>query len=170
MSKRRGLCRASAIALPNEPAHRGSRALVSRLRPCCSGWFCSPAPAFCCFGTKAGRCRPNGRWPRAAGLVVTVEPARVDPANEGKLVHVNGEVKAVAPLRDPEFRVAVTGLRLIRTVEMYQWKAEKHTERHTTLGGSEDSSTTYTYHLTWNGSRIDSSHFRRPERRFARPE
>ena len=97
------------------------------------------------------------------GLVVTVEPARVDPANEGKLVHVNGEVKAVAPLRDPEFRVAVTALRLIRTVEMYQWKEEEHTQRHTTLGGSEDSSTTYTYHLTWNGSRIDSSHFRRPD-------
>src|SRR5674476_1086751 len=97
------------------------------------------------------------------GLVVTVEPARVDPANEGKLVHVNGEVKAVAPLRDPEFRVAVTALRLIRTVEMYQWKEEKHTDRHTTLGGSEDSTTTYTYHLTRNGSRIDSSHFRRPD-------
>ena len=97
------------------------------------------------------------------GLVVTVEPARVDPANEGKLVHVNGDVTAVAPLRDPEFRVSVTGLRLIRTVEMYQWKEEKHTARHTTLGGSEDSTTTYTYHLAWNGSRIDSSHFRRPE-------
>jgi hypothetical protein len=93
------------------------------------------------------------------GLVVTVEPARVDPANEGKLVHV----KAVAPLRDPEFRVAVTALRLIRTVEMYQWKEEEHTQRHTTLGGGEDTSTTYSYQLTWNGSRIDSSHFRWPE-------
>jgi hypothetical protein len=72
-------------------------------------------------------------------------------------------VKAVAPLRDPEFRVAVTGLRLIRTVEMYQWKEEKHTEHHTTLGGGEDTTTTYSYQLTWNGSRIDSSHFRRPE-------
>ena len=79
------------------------------------------------------------------GLVVTIEPARVDPANEGKLVHVNGEVKAVAPLRDPEFRVAVTALRLIRTVEMYQWKEEEHTQRHTTLGGGEDTSTTYSY-------------------------
>jgi hypothetical protein len=97
------------------------------------------------------------------GLVVTVEPARVDPANEGKLVHVNGEVKAVEPLRDAEFRVAVTGLRLIRTVEMYQWKEESHSETHKTLGGGEDTTTTYTYHLTWNGTRIDSSHFRRPE-------
>ncbi len=97
------------------------------------------------------------------GLVIDVEPARVDPANEGKLIHVNGEVKAVAPLRDPEFLVAVTGLRLVRTVEMYQWKEDKHSETHKTLGGGEDTVTTYTYHFTWNGSRIDSSHFRRPE-------
>lgn len=96
-------------------------------------------------------------------LVVDVDAARVDPANEGKLIHVNGEVKAVAPLRDAEFGVSATGLRLIRTVEMYQWKEESRTERHTTLGGSEDSTTTYTYQLVWNGSRYDSSHFRRPE-------
>jgi hypothetical protein len=97
------------------------------------------------------------------GLVIDVDAARVDPANDGKLIHVNGEVKAVAPLRDAEFGVSATGLRLIRTVEMYQWKEEKHTDRHTTLGGSEDSNTTYSYHQVWNGSRIDSSHFRRPE-------
>ena len=96
-------------------------------------------------------------------LVIDVEPARVDPANEGKLVHVNGDVTAVAPLRDAEFGVSATGLRLIRTVEMYQWKEDKHTESHKTLGGGEDTTTTYTYHLVWNGSRIDSSHFRRPD-------
>jgi hypothetical protein len=96
-------------------------------------------------------------------LVIDIDAARVDPANDGKLVHVNGEVKAVAPLRDMEFGVSATGLRLIRTVEMYQWKEESRTETHKTLGGGEDTTTTYSYHMVWNGSRIDSSHFRRPE-------
>lgn len=96
-------------------------------------------------------------------LVIAVDPARVEPLNEGKLVHVNGEVRAVAPLRDAEFGVSATGLRLIRTVEMYQWKEERQSQRHTTLGGGEDTFTSYSYHLAWDDSRIDSSHFRRPE-------
>jgi hypothetical protein len=96
-------------------------------------------------------------------LVVDVDPARVEALNEGKLVHVNGDVKAVAPLRDAEFGVSAKGLRLVRTVEMYQWKEESRTETRKTLGGGEDTVTTYSYHRTWSGNRIDSSHFRRPE-------
>lgn len=95
--------------------------------------------------------------------VIDVDPVRVEAPNEGKLVHINGDVMAAAPLRDPEFRVSVTGLRLVRTVEMYQWKEESRTETHKTLGGGEDTTTIYSYHLTWSGNRIDSSHFRRPE-------
>ena len=53
-------------------------------------------------------------------LVIDIESGRVDSANEGKLVHLNGDVTAVAHLRDPEFGVAATGLRLVRSVEMYR--------------------------------------------------
>ena len=63
-----------------------------------------------------------------AGLVIDVDAARVDPANEGKLVHVSGEMKAGVQPRDPEFAVTADGLRLVRKVEMYQWKEEKKTE------------------------------------------
>ena len=96
-------------------------------------------------------------------LVVDVDAARVDASNEGKLVHVNGDVKAAAALRDAEFGVAANGLRLVRSVEMYQWKEESHSETHKTLGGGEDTVTTYTYRLTWSGSPINSSRFRRPD-------
>jgi hypothetical protein len=96
-------------------------------------------------------------------LVVDVDAARVDPGNEGKVVHVGGDVKAGATLRDAEFGVSANGLRLVRTVEMYQWKEESHSETHKTLGGGEDTVTTYTYHLTWSGNPIDSSRFRRPD-------
>ena len=64
-----------------------------------------------------------------ASLVVLVDPARVDPANDGKLVHLSGDLKPGAPLTDPDFTVSATALRLVRTVEMYQWKEEERRPR-----------------------------------------
>ena len=98
-----------------------------------------------------------------AGLVITVEPVKIEPGNEGKLIHVSGDIKAGAALRDAEFGVTAEGLRLVRTVEMYQWKEETRTETRKNLGGSEETITTYTYQRVWSDTRQDSSRFRRPE-------
>jgi hypothetical protein len=98
-----------------------------------------------------------------AGLVVDVDAAKVDPANEGKLVHVTGELKATTPLNDGEFSVSATGIRLQRDVEMYQWKEEKKTETKKNVGGSEETITTYSYVRTWADHRIDSSDFKHPD-------
>ena len=97
-----------------------------------------------------------------AGLVVDVDPARIDPANDGKLIHVSGELKAATPLTDAEFGVTAAGIRLARDVEMYQWKEEKKTETKKNLGGSEETVTTYSYVQAWSDSRIDSSDFKEP--------
>src|ERR1043166_9414872 len=64
------------------------------------------------------------------GLVVDADASRVDPQNEGKLVHLSGDLKTTAPLRDPDFPVSATAARLVRVVSMYQWKEETKTERH----------------------------------------
>jgi len=98
-----------------------------------------------------------------ASLVVSVDPARVDPANDGKLVHLSGDLKPGVPLSDPDFTVSATALRLVRTVEMYQWKEETKTETRKNVGGSEETVTTYEYVRTWSDSRIDSSRFKRQE-------
>jgi hypothetical protein len=98
-----------------------------------------------------------------ASLVVSVDPARVDPANDGKLVHLSGDLKPGAPLTDPDFTVTATALRLVRTVEMYQWKEETKTETRKNVGGSEETITTYEYVRTWSDSRIDSGRFKRQE-------
>jgi len=98
-----------------------------------------------------------------ASLVVPVDPARVDPANDGKLVHLSGDLKPGAPLTDPDFTVSATALRLARTVEMYQWKEESKTETRKNVGGSEETVTTYEYVRTWSETRNDSSRFKRPE-------
>ena len=34
------------------------------------------------------------------------DPNRIDPANEGKLVHVTGELKTTAWLADPDFAMS----------------------------------------------------------------
>ncbi len=98
-----------------------------------------------------------------ASLVVSLDPARVDPANDGKLVHLSGDLKPGAPLADPDFTVSASALRLARTVEMYQWKEETKTETRKNVGGSEETVTTYEYVRTWSETRYDSSRFKRQE-------
>src|SRR5262245_44393614 len=98
-----------------------------------------------------------------ASLVVPADPARVDPANNGRLIHISGDLRPGAVLADPEFTVTAAALRLVRTVEMYQWKEETRTETRRNVGGSEETVTTYEYTRTWSETRFDSSRFRRPE-------
>jgi hypothetical protein len=98
-----------------------------------------------------------------ASLVASVDTARVDPANDGKLIHVTGDLKAGASLSDPDFTVSATALRLVRTVEMYQWKEESKSETRRNVGGSEETVTTYEYVRTWSETRNDSSRFKRQE-------
>jgi hypothetical protein len=53
-------------------------------------------------------------------LVVKGDPNRIDPANEGKLVHVSGELKTTARLTDPDFAISAEATLLVRNVEMYE--------------------------------------------------
>ena len=96
-----------------------------------------------------------------SGLVVDVAPASVDPAMEGKLIHVSGDARAQAPLVDPEFGVSTVALKLDRKVEMLQWKQEEHSETRKNLGGSEETVTTYSYSKVWSDEAIDSQRFKR---------
>lgn len=97
-----------------------------------------------------------------AGQVLAVQPGRVAAENEGRLIHVTGPLVTTAPLTDPEFGVTQRGAVLVREVEMFQWKEEKQTETQKNFGGSEERTTTYSYHRTWSSSRIESSRFKQP--------
>jgi hypothetical protein len=95
--------------------------------------------------------------------VVDVAPAPIDPGNEGKLIHVSGDAKATAPMIDRTFAVSAVALRFVRVAEMYQWEEDKHQETHKSLGGSEETVTTYTYKKVWSDRAIDSQTFRHPD-------
>lgn len=97
-------------------------------------------------------------------LVVPVQSDRVDPANEGMLVHLAGPTVAAGFLEDPVFRVGGPNLlRLERQVEMFQWRETEETTREKSLGGSETTRTVHRYVREWASSHIDSSNFRKQE-------
>lgn len=93
-----------------------------------------------------------------AGAVVSVPADSIQAAHEGKLVHVSGPV-STQPLTDPDLGVRADGVKLIRRVEMYQWKEEEKREKKKKLGGGEETVTTYTYEKAWSSDLIDSASF-----------
>jgi hypothetical protein len=97
-----------------------------------------------------------------AGAVVSVSSAQLDPANEGKLVYMNGDAKTADTLADPDFGVSASVIKLERNAEMYQWKEEQKTETRKKLGGGTESVTTYSYEKTWAPAHISSSDFKEP--------
>jgi hypothetical protein len=90
------------------------------------------------------------------GSEIVVSVTKLDPANEGKLVHVTGQATTDEWLADPELGVNAQGLRLARRVEMYQWY-EKSTSKEN-VGGSK--TTTTTYDKKWSDTVIASSAFK----------
>lgn len=91
--------------------------------------------------------------------VVTVDANAVDPANEGKLVCVAGDVSTDETLTDDVFNISLNAIRLERLVEIYQWEEEETTETTRDAGGAERTTTTYSYKKVWSQHLIDSSSF-----------
>ena len=86
-------------------------------------------------------------------------PATPDVSLDGKLVHVSAEAVSDETLSDDLFPVSITGIRLERVVEMYQWQEDSKSETKKNLGGSTDTTVTYTYHKRWLDHAEDSSGF-----------
>lgn len=95
-----------------------------------------------------------------AGAVVSVDAQTVDPANEGKLVHVTGPAATDETLTDTEFGVSANAIKLVREVEMYQWRENSQTKTEKQVGGSEREVTTYTYERVWSERVINSDSFK----------
>jgi hypothetical protein len=93
------------------------------------------------------------------GSVVTAKADSIDKGNEGKLVHVQGDVKVDEKLEDKQFMISANGLALERKVEMYQWKENVKKESKKKAGGKKVTKKTYTYEKTWSSSEIKSSNF-----------
>lgn len=118
-----------------------------------------PASCFGLFWNENRAVETARALTEGAGLAVTVPSDRVDAANDGKLIHMTGTLRG-ADLRDTDFGVTSRAVRLVRHVEMYQWRETSKTETRKTLGGGEEKVTTYSYDQTWSDRALDSSRFR----------
>lgn len=95
-----------------------------------------------------------------AGAVVSVQADKVDPANEGKLVHVTAKADTKDVLTDPLFKISSTAIRLERRVEMYQWKQNESSKTEKPLGGGTKKTTVYTYEKVWSDKPVNSAYFK----------
>jgi hypothetical protein len=100
---------------------------------------------------------------KGAKTVIDVASDRVDPANEGKLVHVTGTATTGETVADPVFGVAAKTIRMRRKVEMYQWKETSSTQKQKNLGGSETTTTVYKYTQVWSEQPINSAAFKQQQ-------
>ena len=96
------------------------------------------------------------------GAVISVSVDAVNPANEGKLVHVTGTASTDAVLTDPVFPVSATALKLQRQVRMYQWQESSSSKTRKKLGGGTETVKTYTYKQVWSDKLINSANFKQP--------
>jgi len=89
---------------------------------------------------------------QGAGSVMTVDSGKVDPANEGKLVHLTGEAVAGGLITDPRFGISAKALRLVRETEAFAWKETKTEKKK-----DSEKTVTYTYDGAWSHAKPASS-------------
>ena len=92
------------------------------------------------------------------GLVQTVDAAKVDPANEGKLIHFTGETASEEKLSDPLLGGSIDGIRLERTIQQYLW-VEKKTEKTKKKGNKKVKEVKVSYEKKWVSDYVDSDKF-----------
>src|SRR5207248_2893047 len=89
-----------------------------------------------------------------------VDVAKLDPANEGKLVYVSGDATIAETLQDPVFKISVPALKLTREVEIYQWTERSETKTESQLGGKEKKTTSYYHEKKWVKEPVPSGSFK----------
>jgi hypothetical protein len=91
---------------------------------------------------------------------------RVESENENKLIHKIGRLKvgSFGPAVDPNFDLSkVTKsrfIKMIRSVEMYQWQEIKSSNTSENWGGSKTTVTSFEYEKEWADRVIDERQFR----------
>lgn len=84
----------------------------------------------------------------------------IDKNLEWKLVYINWKADTNEILTDEIFSISKNAIKLIRKVEMYQWKENKKTTKKDNLWWSETTTNTYTYEKEWSINKISSSNFK----------
>lgn len=138
-------------------------------KPSIAGLGCGPVIIFLAgsliFWNEGGAVKTAQAIAEGRGKVITVAAEPIDPANEGKLVHVVGEVTTAETLTDEQFGVSAPAIKLRRLVKMYQWKQNERKSTKPKQDGKVEEVILYEYEAVWDSSRIDSTRFQVADKR-----
>lgn len=95
----------------------------------------------------------------AAGLV-TIPSDSVHSVNDGKFVHLTGQLQTSDTLKDPDFGVSGQLIKLQRDVEMYQWTQLVVERKLPTPDGGTEVRKDFAYARNWSTGVIDSNGFK----------
>ncbi|WP_373503596.1 TMEM43 family protein [Aestuariivirga sp.] len=96
-----------------------------------------------------------------SGIVVEADAATIDPANEGKLLHISGDAVPQDVPADTRLGLSAEGaVSLTRKVEMLQWKETSREVERTGTDGKTTKTKVYDYEKVWSASPIDSTTFK----------
>jgi len=97
---------------------------------------------------------------QGTAALVEASADHVDPAMDGRLVHITGLLAVGVPAEDPVLGLRHQGVaRLKREVEMLQWVEHSESVSHTDVGGRKTTETTYSYSTDWQERPVDSTRF-----------
>ena len=101
---------------------------------------------------------------KAASQVVELDShAPFDEKNDGKLVHISGNIATDGGLTDLEHGLRrPDALQLTRTTEAYQWKEHKTENRRRVSNRETKVHVYYRYNKMWSQRRIESNRFKSP--------
>jgi hypothetical protein len=140
------------------------QSLGSRLFVSCKALICGPifmfVGVFSLILNEGNYVTQHKALNEALSVVIEVDPtAHISSNNEGALVHFIGLAETKYAISDSNFGVSTQALKLKRTVEMYQWVEEAHSETKKKVGGSTETVTTYTYSKQWKSDFVNSNRF-----------
>lgn len=143
-------------AATNTNEATGKERAKSRGRRPLAGLICCLLAAVICYCAEYGTITRARNVDQARSVMQTVPADAIDPAHDGALVHVTGEVRAAQPLADPDTGVSVAAVGLVREVEMLQWTEEE-------AEPTEGDASPYSYRQAWSSDPIDASRFHTAE-------
>ncbi|MFA6305136.1 MAG: TMEM43 family protein [Candidatus Gracilibacteria bacterium] len=97
---------------------------------------------------------------QVAQTATKVTAESVDATADGKLIAVTGTVSSTEKLGDGIFLKPADYLAVSRNVEMYSWIEKSESKSDTNMGGSETTTTTYSYSTDWTSAPESSSQFK----------
>jgi hypothetical protein len=117
---------------------------------------------FCCsFGLIwYNEGRPN--MADVAADSVGISTASVSNSTDGQMVAATGVLQAAEPIGDPMGLRPGDYISLNREVQMYAWVEKSKSNTETNTGGSQTTTTEYTYEKDWVSSPANSDNFKEP--------